>query len=59
MAIGLDNGSLVFIVFGHRLRMYKIFLGLVLISGIILVVQPQFLFPDHYYPAPNTTNHNQ
>ena len=34
------------IFLGIRLRLYKTFLGTMLISGIILVVRPPFLFPD-------------
>ena len=32
------------IVFGHRLRLYKLSLGLTLVIGIVLVVQPPFIF---------------
>jgi len=36
------------VIFGHRLRLYKITFAIILITGIILVIQPPQLFPHHH-----------
>ena len=35
------------VIFGHRLRLYKITFAIILITGITLVIQPPQLFPHH------------
>ena len=43
------------IFLGSRLRLYKTFLGTILISGIILVVRPPFLFPKNIIIPSNSS----
>ena len=35
------------IFLGHRLRLFKISLGLFLLIGVVLVIQPPFIFPNY------------
>merc|ERR1712016_19809 len=35
------------IFLGHRLRLFRISLGLLLLIGVVLVIQPPFIFPDY------------
>ena len=47
------------IFLGSRLRLYKTFLGTILISGIILVVRPPFLFPKNIIiPSNSSAEHD-
>ena len=43
---------------GHRLRLYKLTFAFILITGIVLVIQPPALFPNYQHDSDKGHNGN-